>query len=307
VRRNALAFVVAVLFALPAAAQHIIGTDFVGGFVQLVNLDPVSGVCSLIGSATDATSLLGSGTAYDATNDFYYFFGNNGTNDRIYRVHTGSGTSSSAAISGVTASNLRDIEWSGSALLALISVGSAMQLASVNTSTGVITPIGSTFSGGATIPWSGLNRLDPSTNRWFFLSNTTMERVSTVTNDIDASAAAPAPPRVGLQAGGGNLFMLQFNGAQLRLLKLDTSGFTATTTGADLGALSSSGKETLDPAGSRYYFVSGTSLYAIDTSSLTLIVAAGYPVTLTGTGTALQNLELDAGTLPVALQRLRAD
>jgi hypothetical protein len=267
-------------------------------------MNPATGACSLIGSPTDATSLLGIGTAYDATTNFYYFFGNNGVNDRIYKVHTGSGTFSSAAISGVTSGNIRDIEWSGSALLALISVGSAMQLASVNTSTGVITPLGSTFSGGASLGYSGLSKLDTSTSFWFFLNSSTMERVNTTTNDIDASGAAPAAPRVGLQAGAGNLFMLQFNVLQVRLLQLNTGTFAVSKTGNDLGAITVSGKETFDSAGSRYYFIGNTtSLYAIDSSSLNLTFAGGYPVTLTGTGTGLSNLEFDPGILPVKLQR----
>src|SRR5512140_2216822 len=213
VRRTLSLLSVVSLLALPAAAQHIVGTSIVGGFVQLVDVNPATGACSLIGSPTSATTLFGSGTAYDATTNSYYFLGSTGGAARLYKVQTGTGASSSVAISGVTQPNVLDLEFNSSnaTLYALINVAGAKQLATVDTTTGAIAPVGSAVSSGAAISYSGQSKLDPSAGHWFFRGSPTDYGVDMTTNDVYRSSTEPSAPLVGMSAGGGSWFFLQLN------------------------------------------------------------------------------------------------
>lgn len=310
----------------PAFAQHILGTAFDGGFVRLVDLNPATGVASFIGSATDAASISGQ-SAYDAAGNRYFFLGTPTAGSLSLYVVDGTGASYvSGALSGATYNNVFDIEYdpSGDVLYGFFDVGTPSgekRLGSIDHTppgVGTVTLLGTgSFSGGASIPYSGVFEIDPTLNRAYFIGGN-IYGVDYALASPDVYANGLITPLVqGLEpdTDSGVLYALEINGSDRRLAIVETGIGNIgqiNTTGADLnpaGDISTDGRETSDSAGNVYYFL-GTptagslSLYAVSTSTLTL--AGGYPVALSGQ-TSVSNFEFDGGTLPVSLSRFTAD
>jgi hypothetical protein len=304
--RKILAAAALTLFALPAGAQHLVGWAFNGsGVLQLVDLNAATGATAFIGaSGTDINSMAGGKTAYDIATNTYFVV--NGGNDFLYKISAANGTYVKVPVAGA---NVLDIEWSGSVLYALMNVSGNRRLATIDTTTGTISFLGAgNFTGGA-LPFTGSSlRLDAGASRTYFIGSPNVYGVSLSTYDVYASNSAPALLQT-LIAGGGNLWGLQLS-ATVTMLQLNTTTLATLTTGSPIpgGALSLAGKYAYDAASGTFYFVgNATQLYAMSTATLALV--GGYPIAMTGTALALNiaDLEFAGATLPVSLQRFRAD
>ncbi len=307
------------LVALPASGQHVLATTFVDvgagqSRPQLVDINPATGVSTLLGSAPFGAQSLQGISAYDAAGNRFFVLGTPpGGQPSLFVIDATDGSFVSGSLVG-TYDLLIDMEYdaSGGSLYALLSVGGNGQkrLASIDItppSVGTVSLLGAgPFSGGAVIPTDGLAELDPTLNRYYFRGGD-LYGVNTVTADIfDSGATSGLIQGLEPDADSGVLYALQVNGSNRRIVVVSTADATfgqVTTPGPDLGAagISTSGQETSDSAGNRYYFL-GTpdagslSIYSVNTGSLSL---ANPAQVLTGQIAQLANLEFDDG-LPVS-------
>lgn len=304
--------------APPLWGQTIVGTTSAGGQVQLVDLDPGSGVATLIGSPTAATSLGGS-TAYDASGNRYFFVDGAST---LWVVHSGSGTViGSGALSGVAFTNFHDLEFdpTGNVLYGLLNLQSNgdLQLVTVDHEApgiGTLTAVGPGVSTGVQ---GGTMDLEHSTNdRYYFVDGTNLRHFATASGVVTDTGGGPGTLVQGTEADSdsGALHGLQVNGSDRRIVVINTTTGLVGTTGPDIAGegLSTAGVETSDSAGDRYYFLGDPDTGAprvygiVTTPGGTFGTVASSPL-LSGV-TDAQNWELDDdGSLPVELVGFAVD
>jgi hypothetical protein len=313
--RRTLALLAALALPISAAqAQHIVGTTSVGGLVQLVDLVPSTGVATLIGSPTPATSLSGN-TAIDATGNRYFFADGAST---LWVVHSGSGTViGSGAFSGVAFNALQDIEYdpTGNTLYGLVSeVGGDLQLVTIDHEApgiGTMAAVGA----GAAVPFQGgTSDLEHSTSDRFYFIGTNLRHIATATGAFTDTGGSPSLIQ-GTEADtdSGVLHAMQVNGTDRRIVVLNTADGTVGTTGPNIAGedLSTDGRETSSSVADRYYFwgdpaTGAARVYGIVTTAGGTFGTVDTDPLITGV-TNLQNWEFDGDVLPVELLSFSVD
>ena len=228
-------------------------------------------------------------------------------------------------LGGSTAINGLQYDEGEGVLYALATVGTSpnfdRQLATINVGTGAVTLLHSPLAGGSLPSASGADDLDADGNRYFFIGLPGgTERIYTVntatgafTNPALGGAAINSIQGLEYDAAEGVLYALASVGGSFdrQLATINPATGSVALLGSPIAgaALSTtSGSDTLDPAGNRYFFT-GTpnagspKIYSINTAN----GAVAANPNLSGDSTSLLGLEWDPGALPVELTGIAVD
>ncbi|QQR73424.1 MAG: hypothetical protein IPJ17_18370 [Holophagales bacterium] len=320
------------LSALPclANAQSVATLALVPtGDREVGAVSPASGAVSLPGSPINGGSSLSTSSgvnALDPTGNRFFFVGSTdaGSTWKLFRIHPGTGAVlGSPTLSGGSTS-LDGIQYDDGegVLYALASVASGdRQLATVDIATGAVTLLFSPIAGGSLPSVSGGDDLDAAGNRYFFVGSPGgTERIYTVdtatgvvTSPVLSGATINGIQGLEYDPGEAVLYALASVGGSFdrQLATINPATGAVTLLGAPIAGMSlltTSGNDTLDPAGNRYYFTGQPSggnwkIYAINTTN----GAVATNPDLSGDSTTLFGLEWDAGALPVELLGVRVD
>ncbi len=340
--RVILAMVVCVAFVPPAGfAQNLVTLASTGSGLQLGTAGIGSGSVSLIGSVIPGGGISMSGgiSAYDATNNLFYFVGTPssppGSTATLYSVSAATGSVvTSAALSGPALNGVMGLAYdAGEAVLfGMASVGAGdRQILTIDIapgpSFGLVTLLGSGVGGGSGVSTAGAAEdLDAAGNRYLFCGDPgSGYRLYSVSTDppypITSAALSGAFPATALGIGGleydddsGTLYGLAtVSPGDRQLVSIADEGGSmgqVTLLGSAIAGegLGTSGPEASDPAGDRYFFIgtpnSGSlSLYqvAMGTGAATANALAGDPVL------GISAIQYDAGSVPVELQSFHAE
>lgn len=312
-----------VTFALVPTGDREVGTvNATTGAVTLPG-SPINGGASLL-SASGVSTL-------DTVGNRFFFVGSNdsGTTWRLYRIDPLSGgvLGSPALSGGSTAINGLQYDEGEGVLYALASVGASpnfdRQLATINVGTGAVTLLFSPIAGGSLPSASGADDLDAAGNRYFFVGLPGgTERIYTVntatgsfTNPALGGAAINSIQGLEYDAAAGVLYALASVGASpnfdRQLATIDPATGVVALLGSPIAAAAlstTSGSDTLDASGDRYFFsgqpaLGNWKIYSINTTNGAVLANPD----LTGDSTTLFGLEWDPGALPVELIALSVE
>ena len=331
-RRSCIVRLALALFAVSGMAfPQAIATlaSVPAGDREVGSVNPASGAVTLPGGPINGGAALSTASgvnALDPTGNRFFFVGSTdaGATWKLYRIHPGTGAvlGSPTLSGGATSLNGLQYDDGEGVLYALASVaGGDRQLATVNIATGAVTLLFSPIFGGSLPSVSGGDDLDASGNRYFFVGSPggaeRIYSVDTATGAVTSPALSGATIN-GIQGleydpGEAVLYALASVGAsfdrQLATISPATGAVTllgSPIAGANLST--TSGSDTLDPAGNRYYFTGQPSggnwkIYAINTTNGAVATNSD----LSGESTTLFGLAWDAGALPVELTAFGVD
>lgn len=307
----------------PAEAQFVVTLAVVSpGDREVGTVNPATGVVSLPGGPINGGMALASVSGvntFDPSGNRLFFIGfPDGVTPNLYSINALTGAELASPVLSGGSTTISGLEWDDAegVLYALVSVASDRQLATIAPATGVVTLLGAPIAGTSLGSVSGADDLDAGGNRYFFAGqpmggNPKIYAVNTATGAVltnpDLSGAA-INALLGLEydAGEGVLYGLASVGAGDRQIATVNPGTGAVTLlGAPIageGLSSTSGADTLDPAGNRYLFAgqptSGNpKIYAVSTTTGAVLTNPD----LSGDSTSLPGLEWEPAQLPVEL------
>lgn len=308
--------------ASAARAQHLVGLFSVaGGNRQIGEIDPTDGSVALLGSPIGASAISSASgvDSLDAAGNRFFFVGTpNLGSESIYAIDTATGANApgSPQVLGTPAVVGLEYDAGEGVLYGLFIVsGGNRQLGTINPATGAVALLGSPIGAAAISSASGVNSLDATGNRFFFVGTPNLGSESIFAIDTATGANTPGSPQVlgtsavvGLEydAGEGALYGLFIvSGGNRQLGTVNPANGAVALLGSPIGAAaisSSSGVDALDAGGNRYFFpgtpnLGSESIYTVDTA--TGGNAPNSPQVL-ATGIVL-GLEYDSGALPVTL------
>lgn len=319
-----LGLVLSLLVPAAGRAQNLVTLASVaGGDREVGTVSPATGAVALPGGPINGGAGLSSSSgvnSLDTTGNRFFFVGSNdgGTTQRLYRIDplTGGVLGSPALSGGSTAINGLQYDEGEGVLFALASVGAGdRQLASIAVATGVVTLLHAPIAGGSLPSASGADDLDAAGNRYFFIGLPGgTERIYTVdtatgavSNPALSGAAINSIQGLEYDAAEGVLYALASVGGSFdrQLATINPATGAVALLGSPIAGAAlntTSGSDTLDPAGNRYFFTGqpfggNWKIYSINTAG----GAVAANPDLSGDSTTLLGIEWDPGALPVEL------